>query len=161
MTKKKEHPVAKNLRQQFEDVLPKYLVAMTVSKMMETGLELREDIMESVVTGFEAALPKDPVQRAQIIQKLEKTTPGMLREIEADNAQTALIGVCSWLVKMIDERLIADTGSVASLSALMFIEEARDDAQTWQVMWEQVNSTVPKLMNHCQLGLGLYLKEAA
>lgn len=143
-------------KQHFENVLPQYLMVYAATMMQENGYIWREDIYEAMVTGFDKSLPSDPVARAYVMPKLESVTSSISAIMKTDHIPTVMVAIASWTLKLLDEGIFKDTQSTAAMSAIVVVEEAREEPEDWETRWQAVDDSVNALFSWCTLQ-GFYI----
>ena len=150
-------PVAVTERSRIELALPAHLLALMAHELRRQGWELRADV--GTYLNNAAVLPLtglDDLRVSLLAKKIDDMAKAMLHELAPDDARPGLLAVAQFVAMLVDEAVFEDARNPAVLTALLLLDEAREDPE-WD--WGEIalKRRARTLRNRASL-LGLYCR---
>ena len=151
-------------RSRIELALPAHLLALMAHELRRQGWELRSDI--GAYLNNAAVLPLtglDDLRVSLLAKKIDDTAKAMLHELAPDDARQGLLAVAQFVAMLVDEAVFDDARNPAVLTALLLLDEAREDPGKDEPDWAYDEARLQRLarplLTRTRL-LGLYCRQA-
>lgn len=138
-----------------EELIAPHMMALAVEKLYADGYELRLDARGYLDNAVKALVLRHTGQEMVVAKKADDYATKIMRHVDFDDAETALLAISYMIAKLVQEELYPDKTNQAVLTALMVIGDKDDDSPEFQRVDKIAREKAGKMLDEC-LRLGLY-----
>jgi hypothetical protein len=127
--------------------LPSHMLWLCADLLRADGWRLREDIFLLLSQAAGAALKglnKWEVWRTSV--KIEEVGIGVIRDMSFDDPRDGLVSCAALTLKLVDEKLFADSGNQAVLVSLLIMNDAQDSGSEMPFHQEVLSRNVGTML---------------
>jgi hypothetical protein len=148
-------------RKVVEAALLSHLICEFATDLRLKGWKLRPDILMHLDRATEVAFERAPEEaKPRLAHEMQDKGEQLLRELRADDVQEALLALCFFILKLVDEGLIDDAFIQPVMVAMYLTEDAKANGTEWKWREDAVRRAVGALLVRANF-LGLYVKPSA
>lgn len=141
--------------------LPAHMLFLMSEEVKKRGYEFRADMQNYLNNASIAPLNKLAAHDIQrIATKVDNAAHSLMRELDLDTAQQALLAVAVFVINLVDKRVFPDPRNMAVLIAMTLLEEWKTDEGEWRGRMAEFEAFAQRLWLRAQV-LGFYVKPSA
>lgn len=122
-----------------ELALPAHMMFLMVEECRKIGLELREDVAHKLNVASASPLSRlDTLSVARVAKQIDDLARSILHDLSPDDPRDGLYSCAQFCLKLVDERRINDPQNMAVLTALLLMDDLKDeraDAEGMEPVW--------------------------
>jgi hypothetical protein len=146
-----------------EKALPAHMMFLMMEECQKIKLELRADVMVHLNRAAIAPLVRlDELSVARVARRIDETARILLRDLAPDDPRHGLYSCAMFVLVLVEEGRLADVGNQAVLTAMLLMEDIKDDRKddrdqgvVWRLEEQRWKNEAKKLIGRSVL-MGLY-----
>ncbi len=144
-------------KKRVEKALLPYLLRVAVGVLLKRGLVIREDILIYLDRATSIPLQGlDSLSVVRLAKRVERVGAKLLRVMTVDNERAVTVAISRFILKLVEEGKIENTGDQAVLVSLLVTAEVEEDPEEWGDL-SGVEKTMARLFDEVR-GEGLFLE---